>query len=183
MVTNEQRIRNEELKEYNKKIEEMINDDEEVKKIFDENEADQDIKVIFELMSDEDKKKLLNVGYNMEEIKKFLTQFLVIYDMIIEEMDKDIYKQKSTTILQLLHIQIKAAKDGIYKRAAKAMKENPDITLKEFYDKDIKEFKKVFKDTFEQSEYDDKTLRVLRFIAKTTIACLHVLDMKEGLEK
>lgn len=179
MVTNEQRIRNQELKEHTKKIEEMINEDEEVKKIFDESEANEDIKVIFELMSDEDKKKLLSTGASVEDIKKFLTQFLVVYDLIIEEMNIDIYKQKSTMILQLLHIQVKAAKDGIYKRATKAMKENPDISLKEFYDKDIKEHKKVYKDTFEQSEYDDKTLRVMRFIAKTTIACLHILDMKD----
>ena len=183
MVTNEQRIRNEELKQYNKELEELINEDEEVKKLLSDSEADQDIKVIFELMSDEDKKKLLSSGYSIEELKKFLTQFMTIYELIIKDMDVNTYKQKSTMILQLLHIQIKAGKEGIYKRAAKAIKENPDISLKEFYDKDIKEFKRVYKDTFENSEYDEKNLRLMRFVAKIVVASLNVLDMKEGLEK
>ena len=179
MVTNEQRMKNEELKEYNNKLEELINQDEDVKKLFGDGESGEDIQVIFELMSDEDKKKLLSSGYSIEEVKKFLTQFLGIYDVIVKEMDINNYKQKSTMILQLLHIQIKNAKDNIYKRAAKAMKDNPDITLKEFYNKDIKEFKKVFKETFEQSEYDEKNLRLLKFVAKMIVASFLMIDMKD----
>lgn len=183
MVTNEQRIRNQELKEENKKIEEMIEQDQELKQFLADSEASEDIKVIFDLMAEADKKKLLSAGYSIEEVKKFLVHFLTIYDVIIKDMDVDIYKQKSTMVLQLLHAQIKAAKEGIYNRAAKAIKENPDISLKEFYDKDIKEFKKVFKDTFENSEYDEKNLKLMRFVAKVVVATMTIVDMKDELEK
>ena len=179
MVTNEQRIRNEELKEHNKKIEDMINEDEDIKQLFTDDESNEDIKVIFDLLSKEDKSKLLSSGYSLEEVKKFLVHFLTIYDLIIKDMDPEIYKQKTTMILQLLHIQVKTGKDNIYNRAAKAIKDNPDISLKEFYDKEIKEFKKVFKDTFEQSEYDEKNLRLAKFIAKVTVATMSILDLKD----
>ncbi len=176
MVTNEQRVTNEKLEEINKEISGILDEDPEIKEMLGEGE-NEDIKVIFELMTKEDKKKLIESGLSVEEVRKFLSNFMKIYDLVISEMDD--YGSKEKMMLQLLHIHMNNTASSMYKKMNEAMKDDPDITLKKFYNESHKKYKSKVKDSFEASEYDDKNYRYMKFITKMIIASFALIDLQK----
>lgn len=160
------------LEEFNK-IAEEAKEDENLKKLFEDNE---DLEFILSTMSTEEKKKITQSGHTVDEIKNLLNLFMNMFEEIKEQVPD--YEKQHTMIVDMLHSVSKRARDKMFIEIQKEIKKNPGITLEEYYDQVYPDYKLKIVDKFSESRYNDKDKRGLQIGAKIVVAVLYMLNKK-----
>lgn len=167
----------EEVKTIGNMIDELSEEDEELKELF--GEENEELKYIFSTMKKSEMKKLMETGVPIEDIKKVLNGLLNIFNYIIEDMGEKKYKAKRELLGSVLHNVYKTNMDKIYKQMKRDISSKPDITLKEFYDKKFPEYKTKSGDSFNTMILNERQKKNMDITLKMSVAVLAFVDMEE----